>query len=176
MTKPRRPTREEGKGPLGSYTRPLYVREDYSPPKKIYGVQVTTPPVHNTLDGAFSQLIQFACEKELQVNLSTLEPQSIKGFHYHREPQFDYFYPLDPLIIGLYDDREDSVSFQTSMKFMAHRQIIKIPPGVAHGLKNPGFERRSLLYFVTCLYGEGENELRAPWYILGKDFWETEPS
>lgn len=156
-------------------TRWLYSREDYSPPSKIEGVEIITPPVHNTLDGSFSQLMQFANEEELQINLSVMEPQSIKGFHYH-ETQTDFFYPLDPLIIGLYDDRDDSPTFKTSMKFTAHRQIVKVPKKVAHGLKNPSFERRSLLYFVTCFYGKGEHELRAPWYMLGEDFWEVEPS
>lgn len=152
------------------------MKENYESGIVIDGVEVITPTTHQTLDGTFQEVFRFANEKELQINLSELEPQSIKAWHYHNAPQIDYFFPLDKLIIGLYDTREGSPTLGVAMRIPAHRQIVKIPPLVLHSVWNPGYDKRSLLYFVTYFFNGGDNEFRQQWDLLGLNFFKVIPS
>ena len=56
-------------------------------------------------------------------------------------------------------------------------QLVRIPPGVAHGCKNlrPGAPG-AIIYFVDVQFAVGEDcdEGRLPWDHFGAEVWEVE--
>ena len=55
-------------------------------------------------------------------------------------------------------------------------QLVRIPPGVAHGCRNLGRERSRIIYFVDLHFSvePGQcDEGRLPWDHLGAEIWEV---
>ena len=102
----------------------------------------------------------------------------IKAWHWHKK-QTDFWYVVSGLIrVGLCDMREDSPTYQETMDFLMGdnqaSQVIKIPPGVAHGCKavqGPA----NLLYLTSHVY-DPQDELRIAYNDPGIDFdWVRGP-
>jgi dTDP-4-dehydrorhamnose 3,5-epimerase len=76
-----------------------------------------------------------------QVYLSVAYPGVVKGWHYHKQ-QTDRMAVISGMAkIVLYDLREDSPTKGELQEFFIgerNPQLIKIPPGVAHGMKAIG--------------------------------------
>ena len=89
----------------------------------------------------------------------------IKAWHYHNV-QTDYFYVCSGVLrIGLCDLRKESKTYKQTMDFLMgdyqRPQCLKIPPGIAHGVKvvhGPV----NLLYMMSHTYNPAD-EIRIPY-------------
>ncbi|MBM3323949.1 dTDP-4-dehydrorhamnose 3,5-epimerase [candidate division WOR-3 bacterium] len=89
-------------------------------------------------------------EKFGQVYLSVVYPGVVKGWHYHKV-QTDCFAIIKGMAkVVLYDDRADSPTRGEVQEFFIGEQnpmLIRIPPGVLHGMKGIG---TGPAYMVNC--------------------------
>jgi len=101
----------------------------------------------------------------------------IKAWHYHKV-QTDYFYvPSGVARVGLCDLRPQSKTYKETMDFLMgdHQKpmIVKIPPGIAHGVKTvqgPVF----LFYMMSHVYNL-DDEIRIAYNDPSIEFnWLTE--
>jgi dTDP-4-dehydrorhamnose 3,5-epimerase len=89
----------------------------------------------------------------------------IKAWHYHKI-QTDYFYVVTGVArVGLCDLRKDSPSYQCTMDFLMgdfqSPQIVKVPPGIAHGVKTIQGPV-NLMYMMSHTY-DPSDEIRIPY-------------
>ncbi len=115
--------------------------------------------------------------KVRQSNFSILMPGTIKAFHLHYNQEDLWFVmPYDRVLVGLFDARKDSATYQKSMRFVlgaGRAQVLYIPRGVAHGVANIWTHPASMIYLVNQLFNpEKPDEHRLPWNTIGDDFWE----
>jgi len=87
-----------------------------------------------------------------------------KAWHLHRK-QIDWWYVVSGVLrVGLCDLREGSATFRKSMDFLMgeHQpaQVLKIPPGIAHGCKV--IQGPAHLVYVTSRVYDPQDELRLP--------------
>jgi len=55
-------------------------------------------------------------------------------------------------------------------------RLLRIPPGVAHGVKNVGASTGCLIYFVDQMFSPDPatcDEGRLPWDFAGADVWDV---
>ena len=86
----------------------------------------------------------------------------IKAWHYHKI-QTDWWYVCCGVLrVGLCDMRESSATYKQTMDFLMgdlqEAQIIKIPPGVAHGCQT--VQGPVNLFYVTSHVYNPDDELR----------------
>ena len=165
-----------------------YGKQDYSPKRRIDGVEIVELKRFNDDGGAMTELgrLDGGAHKGLegfevrQVNYSVLEPLAIKAFHLHtRQTDVWYVPPSDKVLLVLADVREGSPTEGDVMRFVlgdGNSRLVRIPPGVAHGCKNlrPA-ERGAIVYFVDVQFSVGAecDEGRLPWDHFGADVWEV---
>ncbi len=105
-------------------------------------------------------------EKFGQAYLTTLYPDVVKAWHYHRKQTDNVVCLKGMLKLALYDSRRSSPTYkQVSELFMGDRKplLVKIPPLVYHGFKSMGRETAYVINFPTELYNYTEpDELRLP--------------
>lgn len=169
--------------------RARYAKQDYSPKKRIEGVEIVELKRFNDDGGAMTELgrLDGGVHKQLpgftvkQVNYSVLEPLAIKAFHLHtRQTDVWYVPPSDKLLLVLGDVRKGSPSEGMTMRFVlgdGNSRLVRIPPGVAHGCKNlrPA-SPCSIIYFVDVQFSVDEtcDEGRLPWDHFGAAIWDVE--
>lgn len=160
--------------------------QDYSRKPTIDGVQLVDLKLMMDDGGCFTEILrfddngsipQFPEFKVKQSNYSQMLPGVIKAFHLHFNQEDIWFIqPYDRLLIGLFDARKDSPTYNNSMRFVmggGRSQILYIPRGVAHGLANLWDAPANMIYFVNQCFDVNEpDERRLPWDILGADFWQ----
>ena len=103
----------------------------------------------------------------------------IKAWHYHHI-QTDWWYVATGVLrVGLFDLREDSLSYNEAMDFymgdLQPAKVVKIPPGVAHGCKT--IQGPVNLFYVTSHVYNPDDEVRLPYNDpkIGFD-WMTRPT
>lgn len=94
-----------------------------------------------------------------QVSHSLMHPGVAKAWHLH-PAQIDWWYvPVGDLKVGLYDTREGSpTKGQLDEVFLGEHydaQLLKIPPGVAHGCRVIGGTTH-LIYLTSSTYDPKE--------------------
>lgn len=152
--------------------------QDYKPKKCIDGVVFPSIAMFPDDSGIFAELARCGTDanpKVRQVNYSKILPGAVKAFHLHYH-QTDWWFvpPGERLLVGLSDERPTSPTFGVSMRFVLGEfnvNMVKIPPGVAHGLANSYKNYVNMIYLVDQ-YFNPEDEYRLPWDMLGTDFWE----
>jgi dTDP-4-dehydrorhamnose 3,5-epimerase len=116
-----------------------------------------------------------------QMNYSVMEPLAIKAFHLHRR-QTDVWYvpPSDKALLVLGDVRKGSPTEGLVQRIVlgdTRSFLVRIPPGVAHGVKNlrPA-ATAAIIYFVDVQFSTDEqcDEGRLPWDFFGAEVWEIE--
>jgi dTDP-4-dehydrorhamnose 3,5-epimerase len=125
-------------------------------------------------------LQDFAGFTPAQLNYSLLESGAVKAWHLHRKQDDLWFVPPGRrLLVGLHDVREDSPTYQTTMRFAmgaGRPALLFIPRGVAHGLANLGGSPACRLYIVNQHFdAQHPDEHRLPHDLLGADFWTIRP-
>ena len=114
-----------------------------------------------------------------QINYSEVEPGAIKAFHLHaRQTDVWYVPPSDRCLMILVDVRTGSPTEGVSQRLTlgaGASRLVRIPPGVAHGVRNLGGAPARLIYFVDHHFSPDPatcDEARLPWDYLGSDVWE----
>ena len=115
-----------------------------------------------------------------QVNYSEVEPGAVKAFHLHlRQTDIWYVPSSDRMLVVLLDARQGSPTEGARMRVVlgdSASRLLRIPPGVAHGVRNVGPTTGRVVYF-TDLHFSAEpsscDEGRLPWDFAGADVWEA---
>src|SRR2546427_2977047 len=115
-----------------------------------------------------------------QINYSELAPAAIKAFHLHtRQTDVWYVPPGDRLLVVLVDVRQGSKTEGVRVRLVLGHgasRLLRIPPGVAHGVRNLGEATGRIIYFTdlhfsaeaaTCDVG------RLPLDYAGADVWDV---
>lgn len=136
----------------------------------IDGVMVKDLVRHPDERGFFEEMIRvtdaFFAEGFGQMSHSYMFPGVVKAWHIHKT-QVDWWYVVRGVIkVVLYDKREQSITYQELDEFTigsteGKNKIIKVPAGVAHGLKvieGPA----DLVYVTSGIYAKDE-EGRIPY-------------
>jgi dTDP-4-dehydrorhamnose 3,5-epimerase len=169
----------------GDYAKDLSI-QDYSKRPPIDGVQLIPLQLYLDDGGALAEVIRtdengnLLLIPEFKVRQSTFSqmlPGTIKAFHLHYNQEDVWFVmPYDRLLIGLFDARKDSPTYNKTMRFVlggGQARILYIPRGVAHGLANIWSAPANMIYFVNQRFdAEQPDEHRLPWDALGADFWQ----
>jgi dTDP-4-dehydrorhamnose 3,5-epimerase len=94
-------------------------------------------------------------EKYGQTYLTVVYPGVVKGWHYHKK-QTDLMCAVKGMAkVVLYDDRKDSPSRgEVTELFIGERNpvLVKIPPGVLHGMKGVGSEPAYIINTPSEMY------------------------
>jgi len=123
---------------------------------------------HSDDRGFFRELIRvsddFFSEGFGQWSHSLMFDGVIKAWHFHRI-QTDWWYVVSGVLrVGLCDMRPNSPTFKSVMDFLMGdlqvAQVLKIPPGVAHGCKT--VQGPVNLFYVTSHVYNPDDEIRLP--------------
>ncbi len=130
----------------------------------IDGVAIKELVRHPDERGYFEEIIRktdaFFSEGFGQVSHSFMHQGVVKAWHIHKT-QIDWWYTVDGVIkAALYDARQNSPTYRQLQEFVLGAEgkpntVIKIPPGVAHGLKvltGPAH----LVYVTSGIYSKDE--------------------
>ena len=161
--------------------------QEYSPAPGIDGVQMVDLKRFHDDGGSLTELgrLQGGLHAALpgfevkQVNYSELEPGAIKAFHLHRRQTDVWFVPPgDRMLLVLLDARAGSPTENAARRLIlgdASSRLVRIPPGVAHGVRNLATTRGRVIYFVDTHFSsdpDTSDEGRLPWDHAGADIWE----
>jgi dTDP-4-dehydrorhamnose 3,5-epimerase len=161
--------------------------QSYAPAPAIDGVKILDLRRHHDDGGSLTELGRFTEGRPeafadfvlRQVNYSEIEPGVIKAFHLHaRQTDIWYVPPADRMLVVLVDVRRGSPTEGLRMRFMlgdGASRLVRIPPGVAHGIRNLGRTTGRVIYFVDVPFSPDPgrcDEGRLPWDFAGADVWE----
>ena len=160
----------------------------YGPPPVIEGVALVPLTRHTDDGGALTELARLTDGHAAgldgftvrQINFSELAPGAIKAFHLHvRQTDVWYVPPGDRMLIVLLDVRHGSTTEGACLRFVlgdGASRLLRIPPGVAHGVRNVGTQPGRVVY-LTDLHFSPEpstsDEGRLPWDFAGPEVWEV---
>ena len=157
--------------------------QTYGPAPVIDGVTLVPLARHVDDGGAMTELVRLndglAGFTVRQVNVSELAPGALKAFHLHvRQTDVWYVGPGDRMLVVLIDTRRGSSTEGVRMRLVlgdGSSRLLRIPPGVAHGVRNLAAAAGRIIYF-TDLHFSAEpascDEGRLPWDFAGSDVWE----
>lgn len=115
-----------------------------------------------------------------QINYSELAPGAIKAFHLHlRQTDIWFVPPGDRMLVVLVDVRQGSKTEGTKVRLVLGHgaaRMLRIPPGVAHGVRNLGETTGRIVYFTDVHFSPEPaacDEGRLPWDYAGRDIWDV---
>jgi dTDP-4-dehydrorhamnose 3,5-epimerase len=162
--------------------------QSYAPPPVIDGVALVELKRFTDDGGSLTELVRLvdgvpeslAGFTVRQMNYSEMEPGVIKAFHLHaRQTDVWYVPPSDRMLVVLLDVRETSATKNARMRIMlgaGASRLLRIPPGVAHGVRNVGSGTGRIVY-LTDLHFSAEpsacDEGRLPWDYTGAEVWDV---
>jgi dTDP-4-dehydrorhamnose 3,5-epimerase len=162
--------------------------EAYGPAAHIDGVEIVPLQRHHDDGGSLTELVRlsdgrpaaFAGFTVRQINDSEVAPGVIKAFHLHaRQTDVWYVPPSDRMLAVLFDARHGSRTEGARMRFVlgdGTSRLVRIPPGVAHGVRNLGAGAGRIVYLVDVQFSPDPahcDEGRLPWDYLGADVWDV---
>ncbi len=161
--------------------------QDYSKKPTIDGVKLVELKRFMDCGGSFSEIIRanggtpdgFDGFEIKQINYSQLTTGAIKAGHYHRNQDDLWFVPpTSKVLVGLKDLREDSSTYEVTMRFVmgnGKAALLFIPRGVLHGVANLWPNEADLIYMVNQNFDpEAADEHRLPPEEFGEGFWEIQ--
>ena len=161
--------------------------QSYEPRPVIDAVEVVELTRHADDGGSITELMRlnggtpdslhgFAVR---QINYSEIEPGVIRAFHLHaRQTDVWYVPPSGRLLVVLVNVRKGSRTEGVCQRLMlgaGASRLVRIPPGVGHGVRNIGTTTGHLVYFVDQHFSAEpatSDEGRLPWDYLGPEVWE----
>ena len=162
--------------------------QDYAPAPEIEGVEVADLRRFHDDGGSLTELgrlsggvhAAFPGFEVKQVNYSEIDAGAIKAFHLHRRQTDVWFVPPgDKLLLVLIDVRAGSRSRNVRRRLVLGdgvSRLVRIPPGVAHGVKNLAPARGRIIYFVDTHFSPApaeSEEGRLPWDFAGAEIWDV---
>lgn len=165
----------------------VFQLQSYAPPPAIAGVELIELKRHHDDGGSMTELARLADGHPeaiggftvRQVNYSEIEPGVIRAFHLHaRQTDVWYVPPSDRLLVVLIDLRKGSPTEGVRRRVMlgsGSSRLLRIPPGVAHGVRNLGAATGRIIYFTDVQFSPEPatcDEGRVPWDFAGADIWD----
>lgn len=165
-----------------------YSVQDYAAPPAIQGVELVDLKRFADDGGNFTELGRLGAGVHAalpgfevkQINYSEVEPGAIKAFHIHRGQTDAWFVPPgDKMLLVLLDVRAGSPTEKVARRLVlgdGASRLVRIPPGVAHGVKNLAATRGRIIYFVDVQFQAGPAETdegRLPWDFAGAGVWDV---
>lgn len=162
--------------------------QSYAPAPGIEGVELVELKRHGDDGGAMTELTRLVDGRPealggftlRQINYSEIEPGAIKAFHLHaRQTDIWFAPPSDRLLVVLVDVRKGSRTEGTRQRLMlgaGASRLLRIPPGVAHGVRNLGASPGRIIYFTDVHFSPDpatSDEGRLPWDYAGADVWDV---
>jgi dTDP-4-dehydrorhamnose 3,5-epimerase len=162
--------------------------QSYAPPPIIDGVRLLELKRFSDDGGSLTELVRLvdggpeslADFTVRQVNYSELEPGVIKAFHLHaRQTDVWYVPPTDRMLVVLVDVRETSATKNARMRLVlgaGASRLLRIPPGVAHGVRNVAGVAGRIIYFTDLHFSADPaacDEGRLPWDYAGAEVWDV---
>ena len=162
--------------------------QEYGPAPAIDGVEVVDLKRFNDDGGSLTELgrleggmhAAFPGFEVKQINYSEVEPGAIKAFHVHRRQTDVWFVPPgDKMLLVLLDVRAESRSVNVQRRLVlgdGTSRLVRIPPGVAHGVKNLAAVRGRIIYFVDMHFSPASDQCdegRLPWDFAGAGIWDV---
>ena len=162
--------------------------QSYAPPPVIDGVAIvdlkrfsddggSLTELVRLVDGAPESLAGFTVR---QMNYSEMEAGVIKAFHLHaRQTDVWYVPPSDRMLVVLLDVRETSATKNARMRLVlgaGASRLLRIPPGVAHGVRNVGTATGRIIYLTDLHFSADPSacdEGRLPWDFAGAEVWDV---
>jgi dTDP-4-dehydrorhamnose 3,5-epimerase len=173
---------------LGDDAKRALSVQDYTPARPIDGVELVELRRFSDDGGAFTELgrLDAGALQALpgfavrQVNYSELDPGAVKAFHLHRRQTDVWFVPPDDkMLVVLVDVRAGSPTEGVVRRLVlgdGTSRLLRVPPGVAHGVKNLGAGRGRIVYFVDVPFSPAPDECdegRLPWDFAGAAVWDV---
>jgi len=173
---------------LGDRAKRAFFLQDYSPAPEIEGLQMIELKRFHDDGGSLTELgrldgglhAAFPGFEVKQVNYSEMEPGAIKAFHVHlRQTDVWFVPPTDRMLLVLLDVREESPTRDARRRLVlgdGTSRLVRIPPGVAHGVKHLGATRGRIIYFVDTQFSSApdrSDEGRLPWDFAGAEIWDV---
>jgi dTDP-4-dehydrorhamnose 3,5-epimerase len=161
--------------------------QSYLPARAIEGVQIVDLTRHHDDGGSMTELARLTDGRPgglgdftvRQINYSEVAPGAIKAFHLHaRQTDVWYVPPSDRMLLVLLDARTGSPTEGARMRLVlgdGTSRLVRVPPGVAHGVRNLGVAPGRIVYFVDVQFTPEPaacDEGRLPWDFLGADVWD----
>jgi dTDP-4-dehydrorhamnose 3,5-epimerase len=162
--------------------------QDYAPQPPIQGVEIVELKRFGDDGGSLTELGRLTAGMHealpgfevKQINYSEMDPGVIKAFHLHRHQADVWFIPPgDKMLLVLVDVRAGSPTEKVIRRLPmgdGASRLVRIPPGVAHGIKNIGAARGRIIYFVDVQFQAAPAECdegRLPWDFVGADIWDV---
>jgi dTDP-4-dehydrorhamnose 3,5-epimerase-like enzyme len=162
--------------------------QSYRPGPSIDGVEIVELKRFSDDGGSMTELARvtaghpqaFGGFELRQINYSEVEPGAIKAFHLHQR-QTDVWYvpPSDRMLLVLLDVRLGSKTEGTRMRLTlgdGASRLVRIPPGVAHGVRNLSSRTGRIIYFTDLHFSPEPSscdEGRLPWDHAGAEIWDV---
>jgi len=172
-----------GKPEVSAKLEPKVTRQTYEETRTIADVKLVDFNLHTDDGGDFHEIARITGNQSnildgfeiRQINRSRFNPGLVKAFHLHlNQDEVWAVHPLDRLLVGLVDARKESTTEGVSMRVVlggGKSKFLYIPRGVAHG--GMALEGKPVdVVYIMNQHFTGEDELRLPWDLLGKEFWE----
>src|SRR5213594_2664620 len=162
--------------------------QSYTPAQAIDGVELVDLKRFSDDGGNFTELVRLGAGRSEalrdftvhQVNYSEVEPGVIKAFHLHtRQTDIWYVPPSDRILVVLLDVRKGSRTEGARTRIVlgaGASRLLRIPPGVAHGVRNLGSAVGRIIYFTDLHFSPEPatcDEGRLPWDYAGADVWDV---
>ncbi len=162
--------------------------QSYAPAPVIDGVRLVELRCFSDDGGSLTELVRLvdgvpeslAGFTVRQMNFSEVEPGVIKAYHLHaRQTDVWYVPPSDRLLVVLLDVRQKSPTEHARMRLMlgaGASRLLRIPPGVAHGVRNVGAATGHIIYFTDLHFSPDPaacDEGRLPWDYAGAEVWDV---
>jgi dTDP-4-dehydrorhamnose 3,5-epimerase len=172
---------------LGDAAKRAFALQDYTPQAPIGGVEIIDLKRFVDDGGSFLELGRLTAGAHAalrgfevkQINYSEMDPGVIKAFHLHRRQTDVWFVPPDArMLLVLVDARAGSSTENAVRRLVLSdgaTRLVRIPPGVAHGVKNLAATRGRIIYLVDTHFSpdpDTSDEGRLPWDFAGIDVWE----
>jgi dTDP-4-dehydrorhamnose 3,5-epimerase-like enzyme len=174
---------------LNERARDAYSIQNYGGTPQIEGVEIVQLRRFNDDGGSMTELgrLNEGVHRDVpgftvrQVNFSVMDPGVIKAFHLHRKQTDVWFVPpSSKMLVVLGDTREGSPTENEVRRIVmgdGNSRLLRIPPGVAHGVRNIGEGHGQIIYFVDNQFDPDPgacDEGRVPWDHFGTEIWEKE--
>ena len=173
---------------LNDKARAAYSVQQYAAPRKIAGVEILDLRRFHDDGGSMTELgrLTSGVHRDLlgfevrQVNFSEMEAGAIKAFHLHqRQTDVWFIPPASKMLVVLGDVRKGSGSEGVTQRLVlgdGTSRLVRIPPGVAHGVRNLATARGTIVYFVDTHFDADPSrcdEGRLPWDHFGREMWDV---
>ncbi len=141
--------------------------QSYGPASSIDGVEIVELKRFSDDGGSMTELAR----------LTDGHPQAVAG--HQRQTDVWYVPPTDRMLLVLLDVRQGAKTEGARMRLTlgaGASRLVRIPPGVAHGVRNLAATAGRIIYFTDVHFSPEPSlcdEGRLPWDYAGAEIWDV---